>query len=261
MQSIKDEDLIHEGLKNSPSTFLKTFCLVALCTAVFGSALIFYSKRLDEYFSLKPFLKVTNRKMSLFLWQNPSLMRSFAKNKNSYLPAFEYLEKIGLNPEYAEENASAPPDVLFLFHAWNRLISQDFPSRKVGKEEFQTFLLDAPEWHPNNWATAPKSYKKMISSLEAEDRVYALPNDVLQAFIGWKNFFVEGNAINAKSFSKAEVEKFLRHYPNYSRNFWHNIAGDNYLKSLKNISSSASLPNNEIPAFLRVALYNFQAKD
>lgn len=260
MDCIKEEDFIHEGLKNSPSIYLKWLLLVIFCTATLGSALIFYGMTLDNQISSKPFLKVTNREISLFLWQNPSLMRSWAKNKNSYLPGFEYSEKIGLNPEYAEEYASAPPDVLFLYHTWKRLIAENFPKRTVSKEEFQTFLLDLPEWHPKNWSKAPAHYKDMVYSLESLNDIHSLPNSVLQAFIGWKNFFVEGNAINEKSFSKAEVDEFLKYYPNYSRNFWVNIAGKSYLESLQKLPTSAKIPNTEIPGFLRVALYNFYAE-
>lgn len=185
-------------------------------------------------------------------------MRAWTKNKHGYLPAFESGETIGLNPEYAEDYAIAPPEVLFLYHAWQRLIAPELPPRAIPGDQFSAFLLDVAEWQPTHWKQAPKEYTLFVAKLENQ-KIYpasSIPWEVYRAFIGWKNYFVEGSAINALKPTKSEMAEFLRLYPHYAPNFWQNIVGSSYLQSFQRLAHTENIPSSEIPPFLKAAFYN-----
>lgn len=190
-------------------------------------------------------------------------MRVHVKSKNGYLPAFEYAERIGLNPEYADDYVIAPPELLFLYHTWQRLLSAIVIPRKIPAGEFRTFLTAVPEWSPRFWKEAPSDYLTLVDALpEYGDanlnalNEKTLPIMVRQAFMGWKNYFFEGEQINRFAPTSAMLMPFLKVYPNYGRNYWRNIMGDTYLKSY-HPSSEGTLPAEEFSALLRVALYNY----
>lgn len=275
-KELAEKDFIHEEYGRNPFPFWGWLLAVIAFTALFSWGLSTYTDTLSHQYADSPFLRVTNRQISLFLWQNPSHMRAHAKNKNGYLPAFQYAEKIGLNPDYADDYAIAPPELLFLYHTWHRLVSNEFPLRSISTEEFQVFLVDVEEWQPRYWKEAPQGYVELVNSLaEYGDRDLnslsesVLPLPVRQAFIGWKNYFYEGDRINAFKPTLSEVVAFLKKYPHYARPYWKNIVGQGYLQSLydnqghlKSIDNlldvdlKSSISEQELAPFLRVALYN-----
>lgn len=262
---LSEKDFIHEEYGRNPFPFWSWLLAVVGFSLLFSFALSKYSAVLTEHYADSPFLQVTNRQFSLFLWQNPSFMRVNAKNKNSYLPAFQYVEKIGLNPEYAEEYVQAPPEIIFLYHTWHRLLSNEIPIGKISANEFQVFLSDAEEWQPRYWSQAPSAYIELINQLSqfaSEENLnrlpaHVLPIDVRQAFTGWKNYFYEKDKINQMPVSGSDLKKFISKYPHYARNFWRNIAGESYLQKFTRHSSLELVPNDEIAPFLRAALYTW----
>ncbi len=222
----------------------------------------------------RPFLEVTNRELSVFLWQYPGFMRYFAKNKSSYLPGFQYANKQTLDLKSTEDYVIAPPEILFLYHTWKRLISSYTFNLPITPAEFSEFLNKVEEWQPKYWPGASKEYIKLIddrSYEKVEDLQFlteaVCPTIVRQAFLGWKNYYKEGDAINAVSPTYSQIEKFLKLYPNYARNFWRNIqevdgkevAGEHYLEStIGEIKKSKDdiFPKEQLAPFLKVALYN-----
>ena len=50
-----------------------------------------------------PFLQVTNREFSLFLWQFPEFMRINVSEKSGYLPGFQYMGKVAMESGKEEE--------------------------------------------------------------------------------------------------------------------------------------------------------------
>ena len=254
---LSEKNFIHEV---KPSGGWKVWLWLGLIAAVF-IALVFSSKWVldytDEKIRKSPFLQVTNREFSLFLWQNPEFMRSNRKKKSGYLSGFHTHPKVTPVPEQADHWVSAPPDILFLYHAWNRLLSEDSFSRPVSTTEFLEFLDDAKEWQPEHWKEAPEGYVELVSSLTYLDRTdihVQLPDPALRAFIGWKNYFKEGRGINNSEYTVSQIETFLKKHPNYAPNYWRSLYPD-YLRSLDR-SSVETVPSNEIPSFLKVALYN-----
>ena len=210
------------------------------------------------------FLQVTNRDFSLFLWQNPSYMRASAKSKMGYLPDFQYMNKITVEPEKADQFVQAPPDVLYTYHVWDALLKKEFTPRKILVDEFRDFLSYAEEWKPTYWPNAPQSYvefyEKTWPILHTVVDPDLIPLDVQRAFVGWKNYFLEGPAINALQPKKSVVQAFLTLHPNYERPLWRNLVDKetpNYLKSLHIGDDEQVLPAGEITAFLRVGIYNW----
>ena len=84
-----------------------------------------------------------------------------------------------------------------------------------------------------------------------------LPTIVKQAFMGWKNYFKEGDAINAVRPKREEMETFLKAFPHYARPYWRNIEGDSYLQPG---SAQEVIPSAEMAPFLKAAFYNFTKK-
>lgn len=261
---LEEKDFIHEEYGKNPFPFWGWLAVVVFVTLLFFGATRFYFSTLAELYSESPFLQVTNREMSLFLWQNPQHMRVHVKHKNGYLPAFDYAEKIGLNPQYADEYAIAPPELFFQYHTWKRLLGDAVLNRPIPADEFRTFLTAVPEWAPEYWKKAPASYITFVNALSEESKANLstlsaeiMPLEVRQAFVGWRNYFFEGNQINALQPSVQLLEQLLSLSPHYARNYWCNIVGDSYLKS-GDYSKEGLVKSSELSSFLRVALFNLE---
>ena len=122
-----------------------------------------FQNYLQEVKEERPFLDVTNRQISLFLWENPEYMRANVSSKSSYLPGFQYMESsVAMEPGAAEQLVQAPPEVLFRYHTWSRLVRDEATSRAIPEAEFVQFLDYAEEWRPKSWPTAPKGYRDLI---------------------------------------------------------------------------------------------------
>jgi hypothetical protein len=267
---LEEKDFIHEEYSKNPWPFWGWLAVVISISLLFSGASFLYFSVLSNQYEENPFLQVTNRQISLFLWQNPQHMRVHVKNKSSYLPAFQYAEKIGLDPAYADDFVIAPPELLFLYHTWQRLLGDTYFPRKIPENEFRTFLVAAPEWDPRFWKQAPKGYVKMINDITTDENpdlnllnLSILPLEVRQAFVGWKNYYFEGDQINSLQPTYKQISEFLKANPHYGRNYWCNIVGHDYLKSLGNEGSSEDLkaseglvPISELSSFLRVAFFN-----
>lgn len=262
---IPDDQLIHEGISQNPYPFWFWLFLFTIFISLIWGFQTWYQGYLHYQFQRQPFLQVTNRELSVFLWQNPEHMRVNAKSKTGYLPAFQFMDKVTVEVDLADRYVQAPPELLFLYHTWNRQIRDEFPRRSIPPQEFLAFLEYAEEWQPLNWPGAPAEYKKLIEALPTSGLVnlQELPENVLPlavrlAFQGWKNYFKEGTEINAVHPSKTQMEDFLKRYPHYARPFWRNIVGEKYLATLLDESTSedAVIPSAELPPFLRAAFFN-----
>jgi len=262
---LEEKDFIHEEYSKNPRSFWRWLAIVVTMSCLFLGASLLYFSMLSRLYKENPFLQVTNRQLSLFLWQHPQHMRVHVQHKANYLPAFHYAEKIGLEPTLADEFAIAPPELLFLYHTWKRLLGNIYFPRKIVKQEFQQFLSASPEWQPRYWKQAPDGYVRFIASFAQIDDTdlnqlneSILPLEIRQAFTGWKNYFFEGGEINALSPSYEEIEQFLELQPHYRSNYWCNIVGESYLKSFKEeINKQGAIPIDELSSFLRVAFYNY----
>ena len=262
---LSEKDFIHEEYPKNPYPFWFWLVITALFAAFIWGGSYWYLGSLSKEYQNNSFLQVTNRQMSLFLWQFPEHMRVNVKNKSTYLPGFQYSNGLTLNLSTSEEYAIAPPEVLFLYHTWKRLLDINQPIRPVSPKELSEFLQVVEEWKPQNWPEAPKSYielVKTLSSSSSKDIQKDLPKDVYTAFIGWKNFFKEGDEINKIHPTFGEMDKFLKAYPHYARPYWRNIVGTHYLQSYSSEPSKKeqTIPADELAPFLKVGLYNFLAK-
>jgi hypothetical protein len=277
--SLSEKDFIHESRR--PPTLGSFPLWLWLALLSFAIALLWggasgLQNLVKKEVQASPLLEVTNRQFSLFLWQFPSFMRYFAKEKNSYLPGFQYVDKQTMNLSTTEDFVAAPPEILFLYHTWHRLLVNESITRPISPLEFVEFLNQVEEWQPKNWRRAPKSYTQLINSKsygQVEDlqtlSEEVLPFAVRQAFLGWKNFYKEGDAINQQTYTYGQVLDFLKQYPHYARSFWRNIeqvenrtvAGNNYLQSLfspTTVIPDDPFPNEQLAPFLKVALFNAQ---
>lgn len=269
---LSEKDFIQNGWSWSSFPFwLWLFLLATIALLIWGSA-GWYDTFIQKEKRHDPFLEVTNREFSVFLWQFPVFLRVNVTNKTGYLPGFQ-ATSANFNPSTAEELVSAPPDLLFLYHTWDRLLAPDWFTRPINPMEFDDFLQQLPEWQPKNWVKAPKEYIQLISSksyAKIEDLqtlpASTLPLIVRQAFLGWKNYFIEGARINEIQPTYAQITAFLEKYPHYARNLWRNIetindqtvAGPHYLSGLldKSFIPGALFPAAELAPFLKVALFN-----
>ncbi len=211
-----------------------------------------------------PFYQVTNRDMSLFLWQNTEFMRKTTLYDRHYLPAFDSQDGVALQTDLADQLVIGPPELFFRYHTWNRQIKREFTNTPIPVDEFLKFLAYAKEWLPANWANAPEEYQKLIPTLpqrtttDLSSLAYSeLPLDVRIAFQGWQNNFENAAEIEKAQFTNPQVMKFLLSHPHFARNFWRNISPD-YLGTLA--ANKGTIPDKEIPSFLRQALYNATAE-
>lgn len=268
---LQEKDFIQESYSKNPFPIWLWFFIVISITALLWGGSSWYAEKVEQNVKTSPFLQVTNREFSTFLWQFPEHMRVNAKTKSGYLTGFQYEEnKIGPFLNHIGDFVVAPPELIFLYHTWHRLIRGEFTPRAIPLQEFKEFLNYSEEWKPNNWPEAPSPYVKLFDSLSKADAPKdlkdisneILPREVKEAFQGWKNYFKEGKAINQTHPTYAELQEFLKAHPHYARNFWRNIMAKNtpnYLKSftLGKFDPKQPIPNEEMTAFLRVALYNY----
>jgi hypothetical protein len=264
---LPEKDFIQEGYRKNPFPFwLWLFLLTAIIAILWGGS-SWYSGKLGSLFKDNPFLQVTNRDVSLFLWQNPEFMRINSNQKNGYLTGFKYVDQVTMELASADQYAVAPPELLFRYHTWSRLVKQESSFSKINLTEFREFLDAVPEWQPTYWPNAPKEYVKMVQGLSSsltEDLATLneaiLPLDVRIAFQGWKNYFKDGEAINQVKPTYLQMRQFLTHHPHFARNYWRNIVAESnpdYLKDVNSLDSEKIVPSNRMSSFLKVAIFNY----
>lgn len=267
---LPEKDFIQDNVPKSNLPYWLWGILFTLFIALLWGIGSWYNQKISKEIEGNPFLQVTNRELSVFLWQFPEHMRVNSKTKSGYLPGFQYIDKLSIEPNMADLYAVAPPELLFLYHTWNRLLSPEFITRPIQLSEFKEFLLYAEEWQPKNWPAAPKDYVDFANALLASQTLepeqlpkVTPPKQVLQAFQGWKIFFKEGEAVNKTSPTYGQMADFLKVSPHYARNFWRNIVADEYPNYLKTLFSGKYTPtvkvsNDELAPFLKFAFYNYQ---
>lgn len=269
-RKLQEKDFINESYASNPWPFWLWLVLLALLASLLWGGSSWVMQRLNVAIAESPFLQVTNRQFSLFLWQFPEFMRKHSPIKTGYLPGFQYEEKVTLYPGEAEKYVIAPPETLFLYHTWKRLIADEFVQRPIPLKEFQEFLSSAEEWQPKNWSEAPQQYALTVSKLDdpatpqnlATLPENALPISVRQAFQGWRNYYKEGKAINNVKPTFEEMDRFLQAYPHYARPNWRNILLDQFPDYLNQMPSESKeeMPEEQLAPFLRVAFYNYKNK-
>lgn len=268
---LEEKDFIHEEYSKNPFPFWLWLFLVTVVTCLIWGGISWYQKTLSWNLQTSPFLQVTNRQISLFLWQFSDFMRANSANKTGYLPGFLYKDKISLDLPFGDEYAVAPPELIFLYHTWDRLISKEaLAPRPIPIKEFREFLNYAEEWKPQYWPAAPEGYVLFSKSLETtkEENLETLPEsslpfEVRLAFQGWKNYFKEGTLINQVKPTYEEMQNFLNNHPHYARNYWRNIVEKDVPEYLKTLTSGKFEPhdaisNKELAPFLKVAFFNDQ---
>lgn len=280
-QKLSEKDYIHEEYTKNPYPFwLILFLLTAFVVLVWAGK-SWYTSFVNENVAESPFLQVTNRDFSLFLWENSEYMRVNAKNKSGYLTGFQYMDKVSLEPEFADRYVVAPPEVIFRYHVWNRLVSREYTPHPISISEFREFLASAEEWDPKNWPKAPPEYTALVDGISKGNALIDfsqkdgvvnnlqtlpdayLPQKVRRAFQGWKNYYKEGDLINRVKPTFGEMQDFIDTHPHYARNFWKNIVEDTYPHYLETLSSGkfdklTYVPDQEMTPFLKVAIFNFQ---
>ena len=268
MEPLDEKDFIQER-KQKPAlpVWLWLMILIAVIISVWmgGEWVI---REMQIKVEKAPFLRVTNREISLYLWQNPHEMRANVKSKTGYLPGFQSIESVGPRLEGVDSFTQAPPELLFQYHTWKRLLGDYVFPRPMPVNEFKEFLTQAPEWEPKNWPQASEEYRALVNELDTLRvsnlqtlPLNTLPKEVRFAFYGWKNFYIDKDKINQARPTYEDAHRLIKTYPNYARNFWQNLYPD-YLKGLDdtNVKSSDAIPNEELEPFLRVAFYNFSDK-
>lgn len=266
---LQEKDFIQDRLRKNPFPFWIWLVILTTFIAILWGSGNWYSGFISSEIAKNPFLQVTNRQYSLFLWQFPDYMRINSKNKQGYLTGFQYENKITLVLNEADKFVVAPPSHLFLYHVWNRLISHEFNPRPIQIDQFKQFLAYAEEWLPRYWPNSPEPYNNFVAGLAkdasnrelSEQEAAVIPLDVWQAFQGWKNYFIEGDAINNIKPTYAQMTQFLKASPHYARNYWQNIVYDRYPKYLDSVLKEQEqieeIPNDEVAPFLRVAFFNY----
>ena len=275
---LNENKFIAEQYTKNPSPFWIWLGVIAAFGLLVWAGQNWYYQWIETRLVQNPFLQVTNREMSLFLWQNPEHMRVNARQKTGYLSAFQYVDKHTVEPLLAEDYVEAPPELLFLYHTWYRLLYKEFTVQPVSTLQFKEFISYAAEWQPLFWSKAPKEYSEFVKELlkdplatisKTGDTIplSLLPFEVQRAFQGWKNFFIDKEAVNEIQPSIGQMALFLKQYPYYARNYWRNILAEsvpNYLKSVDEDAavsekdSDKVIPKEELAPFLKVAFYNFQ---
>ncbi len=246
MDKLSEENFIQEKKGGSSGIVWMAMLLLTGAFLLIFTSVDWSVKQTQIQIEKSPFLRVTNRDFSLFLWQHTDFMRPHIKKRTGYLPGFHLLPKVTPKPEKAEDWVVAPPEILFRYHLWNRLLRGYTYPRDISPKDFRKFLNYAEEWQPQYWAKTPKEY----------DLSKPLPKDVQRAFVGWKNYFDEGDLINQAVYTVGQVREFLNKYPHYQRSYWKNLFPD-YLLTLENEQNpDVIIPKEEFPSFLRVALYN-----
>jgi hypothetical protein len=262
---IDDNGLGGEGRKDDRTSLWLWLFLLALLIGLLSTIQTWMDDHLSEAHAATSFYHVTNRDFSLFLWENPQFMRINVSSKQAYLPGYQYLDTVAPYPEKADELVQAPPEVLFNYHTWHHLIGDDTSDRPITVNEFQQFLASFQEWLPKWWPEAPSDYVKLIDKLPVmlgNQEVKGLPIKVRLAVLGWKNYYIEGDAINKMEANFGQLKAFLAENPHFARNYWRNLtleSAPNYLKTITfgNPKDKDIVPNDEYAPFLRVSLFNF----
>ncbi len=267
--TLPDDKFINESYNSNPFfPWIWLFVVVAVA-GVLWSISSQWSGMMEGWTSNRPFLQVSNRDMSVFLWQHPEYMRAHVRSKSGYLPAFNYKGTVAVDPVRAEEMVVAPPELLFRYHTWDRLLGGTVFNRPIAMREFAEFLDDDPQWAPQYWESAPAEYVRLVETLDplSEGNLQglsesALPRQVRQAFVGWKNYMFEGDEINDTRPTYGQLAGFLRDNPQHARHYWRNVVkvGDRYLKTttFEQTLPGALVPLDELAPFLRVAFHNYQ---
>lgn len=248
--------------------FLLVFLSFVICLWLVG---VWEKHIVAETRKKQPFMQVTNRQFSLFLYQNPDFMRAHRVHRFGYLPDFSSEEDVKVISGLADAHVSVPPDVLFRYHVWNRLLGKSLALRPIIASEFWEFLQQNSEWLPENWPGNTADYSVLVAGLlkhgEADLSALSLeelPFEVKLAFQGWKNYFKEWEEIKEVRPRRVELAQFVQKHPHYGRSYWRNILPD-YLRDMvfrENSPSDKSLVGEEqLTDFLRIALYNFAKAD
>lgn len=263
---LQERDFIREAKLKNPVPIWLWMLIILAVVALTMSLVNQIQEKVHAKVGASPFLRVTNRDISLFLWKYPEHMRLHQKRKTGYLPGFPTRDKVNPKLETVDDNVSAPPEVLFLYHTWRRLLYPYSTPRPISTTEFKEFLEYAKEWDPKKWAKAPEEYQQLVADLDLLQikNLGSLPNetfphDVRLAFFGWKNSMIEWNKIKTTKITAGEMTEFLTQYPHYSRNYWRNLYPE-YLESLhgESVEPEAVISENEVPIFLQIAFYNFK---
>lgn len=268
---LDEKDFIHEGVAQNPFPFWFWLVMIALFAALAWGGKSWFTSSITDKIATSPFLQVTNRDFSLFLWEFPEHMRIHAKTKSGYLSAFQYMDNVSVEPDLADRYVNAPPELLFEYHTWKRLLSRYYFPSPISVSEFKEFINYDEQWKPQYWSEAPKEYVSFIKSLlngqinDIDLQVFptsSLPVVVKKAFQGWKNYVKEGELINKVQPSVAEMREFLQANNNYARNYWRNLLLDTYPKYLQTfesdkVKSTEPLPNQELAPFLKAAFFNY----
>jgi hypothetical protein len=268
---LEEKDFIHEGVAQNPFPFWFWIVMIALFAALVWGGKSWFTTSIQDKIATNSFLQVTNREFSLFLWEFPEHMRINAKTKTGYLPAFQYMDNVSVEPDLADKYVNAPPELLFQYHTWNRLLSRYYFPSPISVSEFKNFINYDEQWKPQYWPQAPKDYVTFVKSLlggqinDIDLQVMpssSLPTVVKKAFQGWKNYTMEGSLINNVQPSFAEMKEFIQANNNYARNYWRNLlltTYPNYLKTFEfgNVKSTEPLPNKELTPFLKAAFFNY----
>lgn len=263
-EELDERKMINEGIQKNPFPFLIWLALIAAVAALLWGSGNWVLQRRTESLIGSPFLQVTNRDFSIFLWQFPEYMRANVSVKNAYLPGFQYLDKVSIEEGKADDYVMAPPKVLFIYYAWERLLKDEFVARPIKAKELLEFLDYSPEWTPKWWKAAPKEFQDLYASLPSKGvetvNLSSVPIDVQMAFVGWKNYFLEGAQIKETKPTFSEMQAFLDRHPNYKRNFWRNLVMNgrpDYLIGLSGgDASKGTIPDSQLTAFLKVAFFN-----
>lgn len=277
-KKLRENDFIHEDYKKNPYPFWVWLFVILLLACLLWIAKHFYylsqydgnsaeeQARTYSYAKSLNFNDVTNRQFSLFLWQNPEYMRVNFR-RTGYLPAFQVLNKVTVEPELADKKVIAPPEIIFMFHMWNSFLAKNFIERPILRNEFINFLNYCEEWQSQYWKKAPKEFVELEKTVFEGDETddlskldyQVLPVEVRIAFQGWKNYFFEGHEINQNSISFDVLRRFLDQHLEFGRSYFKNVLSEKYPHYLKSLETNQDgFIDGEIAPFLRVAIYNFQ---
>lgn len=266
---LKEKDFIQEGYSKHPASFWGWlfFCIIV----AFG---VYQFTKFSEHHEVQtvasnPFLQVTNREFSLFLWQNPGFMKSNLKSNRNYLPAWE--DRLTPDPEQADEWVEATPEALFMYHTWKRLVGDYNYARNITQTEFLEFLEADPQWKPHFWKQAPLPYATLMEWIGKgghydnmrELSYKELPLIVRQAFVGWKNYTREKEAIDAVKPTWRQMWTFIDVYPNFKRPFWINFLRDERPDYLEENGAKGPdfVPESAMIGLLKMAIYNYLQRD
>ncbi len=222
-----EKDFIQNRVSKDPAPLFVYLIVVLLTVAGIWWVRGWQHEYQTTQHALHPELQVTNRDMQLFLWQHPQHMRVHVRKKMGYLPAFATSGRGALDPEMAEQFVRVPPALLYRYHRWNNLIGKVVFPREEPK--WDLFKEENPSWQ--------------VESDEAK---------LMQAYVGWINYYEEGEAINALPITYADVRALVAAYPGYAPEHWSDLE-PNYT-----LDGEGVVPTGGLPSFVRVAIFNQQ---